>query len=236
MTGTLQRLETVDEREQSGERNDVGGDAYRAGREVLRAVADALDFTDVAVQTAEAIYRNAIGKGVHEGRRVERIGVASVPLAARVHAKPVALGRVAEVTAERVPAAHVDERRQLSAVMNIVADATGTNVPPSTAEEYIASIVEGVEADAEGDDDASGFGNPGTVITEARAALAAASGSPSESGHSPPGVAAGAIFRVAEDRAESVTGEQIGDAAGVSRPTVYKHARRLLGTDGGEGA
>lgn len=223
-------LKTIGEEENEADSaaNDETESTAQIGsldKTAIHTVADALDLSDVAVNTAEAIYREAIKAGVHEGRRLERLQVASVPLAARVHAKPVALGRVAEVADEHVEGAHIERRHELSHIVKTVAAATETALPPTSAEEFVAGIVEGVEADAEADEGASTFSASGTIITEARAHLASANGPRVGSGNSPPGIAAGAVFRVAEDRGESVTIGQVGDAAGVSEPTVRKYAR-----------
>lgn len=224
-----QATESAQNNETSGDKNT--GTESGLDKETLHTVADALDLSEMTRQTAEAIYRAAIREGVHEGRPLARIQVACVPLAARVHAKPVALGRVAEVVSARVEEAHIDERRELSWTLRVVAKATGTNTAPTSAEAYIAGIVEGIESDAEGDESNNAFSDSGIVVTRARSHLMGENGKRSSSGSSPSGIAAGAVYRVSEDRGEKVTTQQIADAAGVSCPTVRKYARSFLEND-----
>lgn len=229
-TGIRKAGETTEDEQRSGNNESVSpennGETDGLDEEVIGSVADALDLSPVTRKTAEAIYRAAIEEEVHKGRPLARLQVACVPLAARVHSKPVALGRVTDVACE-IEETHIEERRELSWTLKMVAKATGTNVPPTSAEEYITGIVEGIESDAEADEAKSGFSHPGTIITEARTLLMAESGEQASSGSSPSGVAAGAVSRISEERGEKVTKQQIADAAGVSCPTVLKYARSV---------
>ncbi|WP_439025765.1 transcription initiation factor IIB [Haloarchaeobius sp. DT45] len=209
----MQRLRTWDERfrtRDSKERN-----LKQALGEIDR-MASSLGLPDTVRETASVIYRRALEDNLLPGRSIEGVATASLYAAARQAGTPRSLDEVAAVS-------RVDPMEFKRTYRYIVRE-LGLEVAPADPESYVARFASDLDLSDEAE-------------MQARELLKTAKEKGLQSGKSPVGLAAAAVYAGSLLVNERVTQNDVSKVAKVSEVTIRNRYKELLeAADAGESA
>lgn len=173
----------------------------------IRRMASVMDMGQYVTEQAIRIYRRAASGDLIRGRSIDGIAAASLYASARINGLP----SDPDVFAR---ASHVD-RRTLLRLHRILVHELDLKARPATPYDHVNRF-------------ASALTLPHEVAERARALLERADRTLVTSGRSPTGLAAAAIYIVAQRSPTPRTQRQVSEATGVTEVTIRHRARDLL--------
>jgi transcription initiation factor TFIIB len=200
----MQRLRTWNERfrtRDSKERN-----LKQALGEIDR-MASALGLPKNVRETASVIYRRALDEDLLPGRSIEGVATAALYAAARQAGTPRSLDEIATVS--RV------DKMELTRTYRYVVRELGLEIKPADPESYVPRF-------------ASELGLSEESERRARELLRTSQRAGIQSGKSPVGLAAAAIYAAALLTNEKVTQNEVSQVANISEVTIRNRYKELL--------
>ncbi|EMA42057.1 transcription initiation factor TFB [Halococcus hamelinensis 100A6] len=204
---TMHRLRTWDERFRT--RNSKERNLKQALGEIDR-MSSSLGLPEPIRETASVIYRRALASDLLPGRSIEAIATAALHAAARQAGIPRTVDEVAAVS-------RVDEMEFKRAYRYIVRE-LHLEIAPPDPEQYVSRFASELSLSEE------------TEI-RARELLRIAEENELQSGKSPVGLAAAALYAAALLTDEKLTQDDVSVVADVSSVTIRNHYRELLEAD-----
>lgn len=178
----------------------------RAGLSELRSVVAALSLSDSVAEHGATMLRRAASEGLLSGRSVDAMGAACVYVAAKQREVPLTNQVVAQHAAE--------SESRIRTHVRVLQRQLGVEIPPSTPFDYIPKITSAVGMDM-------------GIECAARSLLESAQQCINLSGKNPAGLAAAAIYTVADDFGQPLTQPQLAKAAEVSVVTISRQHQTL---------
>lgn len=169
---------------------------------IFDSAANSLDICDDARARAADIVTQAWSQNITHGRRVESIVAATIYLTCRETGKPRPSHVIAEVT-------QADEQ-QVHDIARVLSHQLELDIATTGACGYIPYLVDELE-----------FSEP--TATKASQKLT----NMDSVGGEPAAIAAAALYVVSRNGADSVTLTEAGDAAGVTKETVWRHTTHI---------
>jgi transcription initiation factor TFIIB len=200
----MQRLRTWNERfrtRDSKERN-----LKQALGEIDR-MASALGLPKNVRETASVIYRRALDEDLLPGRSIEGVATAALYAAARQVGTPRSLDEIATVS--RV------DKMELTRTYRYVVRELGLEIKPADPESYVPRFASDLDLSEETERRAREL-----LRTSQRAGI--------QSGKSPVGLAAAAIYAAALLTNEKVTQNEVSQVASISEVTIRNRYKELL--------
>jgi len=179
-------------------------------------MASALGLPENVRETASVIYRRALDEDLLPGRSIEGVATAALYAAARQVGTPRSLDEIATVS--RV------DKMELTRTYRYVIRELGLEIKPADPESYVPRFASDLELSEE-------------TERRARELLRTSQKAGIQSGKSPVGLAAAAIYAAALLTNEKVTQNEVSEVASISEVTIRNRYKELLeAADVGAGA
>jgi len=200
----MQRLRTWNERFRT--RNSKERNLKQALGEIDR-MASALGLPENVRETASVIYRRALNEDLLPGRSIEGVSTAALYAAARQAGTPRSLDEIATVS--RV------DKMELTRTYRYVVRELGLEIKPADPESYVPRFASDLDLSEE-------------TERRARELLRTSQREGIQSGKSPVGLAAAAIYAAALLSNEKVTQNEVSQVASISEVTIRNRYKELL--------